>query len=109
MAHGNPIAHNAGKIVRNMQYGIVLNVRVMSDGDTVDVAACDASVPDTRVRANRHITNDRCRFGNEDALPKPRILAKEFIELLVHVHEMEVNVIMQIVKIFDSICPIGKA
>lgn len=104
VAHGDPITHNAWEIIRDVQHSVVLNIRVMADGDAVDVAAQDASVPNARVRAESHIADDGSGFGDENAPAELRGLAEESVELRVHLHLPQVNAIHPIVKIFDSIC-----
>jgi hypothetical protein len=81
VADGDPVAQDARKIVRKMQHGVVLDVRVMADNDAVDVAAQHGAIPHARMRAERHIANDDGGFGDINALAELRGLAEKFVEL----------------------------
>ena len=51
VANGDPVADEARKIVRKVQHGVVLDVRVVADDDAVDVAAQHRAIPNAGMRA----------------------------------------------------------
>ena len=79
---GDPVADEARKIVREMQHGVVLDVRVVADDDAVDVAAQYRAIPHARMRAERHVTDDGGGLGYENIFAERRFFAEKFVQLL---------------------------
>ena len=104
MADSDPIAKDAGIIIREVQHGVVLNVGMVPDNDAVDIAAQDCTVPYARMRAERYIADDSGGFGDEDAFAKLRRFSKELIKLLVHLHLRQSTPNAWILKIKSAIC-----
>jgi hypothetical protein len=77
----DPVAENAREVIREMQYGIVLDVRVMADDDAVDVAAQHRAIPHARMCAKRHIADDRGVSGDENVFAELRFFAEKLVEL----------------------------
>jgi hypothetical protein len=55
----------------------------MADGDAIDVAPQNGTVPDTGVGSERYVANDGRGFGDENVFAKCRRLAQERVELFV--------------------------
>ena len=94
VADGDPVADDARKIVREVQHGVVLDIRVVADDDAVDVAAQHRAIPHAGMRAERHVANDDGGLGDEDIFAELRLPAEKFIELLcefVHAGNLSLN------------------
>ena len=74
---------DARKIIREMQHGVVLDVRVVADDDAVDVAAQHRAIPHARMRAERHVADDGGGFGDENIFSELRLFAEKFVQLRV--------------------------
>ena len=72
---------DAREIVREMQHGVVLDVRVVADDDAVDVAAQHRAIPHAGMRAERHVAEDDGGLGEINALAELRLFAQERVEL----------------------------
>ena len=81
VADRDPVAEDARKVIREMQHGVVLDIRVMADDDAVDVAAQHRAIPHVRMRAERHIADDRGVFGDEDTFAQLGFFTEELVEL----------------------------
>ena len=81
VANGDPVAEDAGQYVREVQHGVVLNVRVMADDDAVDVATQHGAIPHARMRAERHVAEHNGGPGNVNAFAEPWLFAQERVEL----------------------------
>ena len=81
MPHGHVIADDARKIIREMQHGVVLDVRVVADDDAVDVAAQHRAIPHARMRAERHVADDGRGLGDENIFAELRFFAEKFVQL----------------------------
>jgi len=81
VADGDPVADDARKIVREMQHGVVLDVRMVADDDAVDVAAQHRAIPHARMRAERHVADDGGVFGDENIFAERRFFAEKSVEL----------------------------
>jgi hypothetical protein len=79
------VANKAGVFIGQMHHGVVLNVRVVPDDDSVDVAAYNCVIPDTRRIADRNVAehNSPPRYVNAPA--KHRLLGEEHIESPTHI------------------------
>ena len=82
VADGDPVADEARKIVREMQHGVVLDVRVVADDDAVDVAAQHRAIPHARMRAERHVADDGGGLGDENIFAERRFFAEKSVKLL---------------------------
>ena len=88
VANGDPVAKETRKIVREVQHGIVLDIRVVADDDAVDVAAKHRAIPHAGMRAECDIADDSGSFGDENIFTELRRLAEKPIKLLCEfVHE----------------------
>jgi hypothetical protein len=82
VADGDPVADEARKLVREMQHGVVLDVRVMADDDAVDVAAQHRAIPHARMRAERHVADDGRGSGDENIFAERGFFAEKSVKLL---------------------------
>src|ERR1035437_5413938 len=82
VADGDPVADEAREIIREVQHGVILDVRVVADDDAVDVAAQHRAIPNARMRTKRHVADDDRSFGEVNALAELRFLPQKFVELL---------------------------
>src|SRR6185437_13290314 len=99
------VAEHARKLVRQMQHGVVLNVRVMADNDAVDVAAQHRAIPHAGMRAERHVTDDHSGAGEINTPAELRPLAKKFIELRIqfaHAGNLRLNLCQHNLKAYSS-------
>jgi len=86
VADGDPVADEARRIVREVQHGVVLDVRVVADDDAVDVAAQHRAIPNAGKISNRHVADDGHGFGDENILAERRFFAEKSVELFIHAH-----------------------
>ena len=84
MAYGDVIAQDTGEVVRQMQDGVVLDVRVVADDDAVDVAPEHGVAPDARVIAQGHIAQHDGALGDIDAFAEGRLLRAGTCRVLFH-------------------------
>ena len=77
MTHSDVIAQDTGKIIRQVQHGVVLDIGVVPDDDAVDVAAQHGVIPDAGMRPERDIPNDDSGFGDVHAFAELRFLASK--------------------------------
>ena len=84
MANGDVITQDAEEVVRQMQDRVVLDVRVVADGDAVDVAPQHRVAPDAGIITQGHIAQHHRALGDIDAFAKGRLLEQERVELLFH-------------------------
>src|ERR1035437_11041870 len=82
VADGDPVADEAREIIREVQHGVILDVRVVADDNAVDVAAQHRAIPNARMRTERHVADDDRSFGEVNALAELRFLPQKFVELL---------------------------
>jgi hypothetical protein len=58
VTYGHIIFQDRWKLsIGNMNYGIILNIRISADPDVVNIAANSGVKPDTGMRTNHHIAN----------------------------------------------------
>jgi len=65
MPNRDVVADHARMIVRDMADAEILNVRVMTDNDAVDVAPQHAAKPDARLLADLHVADHPRIIGDE--------------------------------------------
>ena len=82
MTDRDVVAENARVIIGEVQHGIVLNVAVMTNDDTVDVTAKHSVIPDAGVIAERDVADNDTGRGDIDVLADGRFFAEKFIQLL---------------------------
>src|SRR5260221_1973471 len=76
---------HTGKFVRQMNDGVVLDVRAAADEDAIDVAPHDGVIPHARMIAESHIAQHHCAASNIDLLAENRFPAQKFFKLSNHV------------------------
>lgn len=81
MPDRDPVADEARKVIREVQDRVVLDVRMMSDLDPVDVAPQHRPIPDAAVVPERHITHNHRRPGEIDTSSQPRRAPQVAIQL----------------------------
>ena len=83
MADGHVTAHDARKIVGQMNDGVVLDVAVVADDDAVDVAAQDGVVPDAGAVAQGDIAHHHRAARDINIFAQDGLFAQERVELFV--------------------------
>jgi hypothetical protein len=69
----HPAADNSfGLLVRAMDYGPVLDIRVVADRNGMNVSPDDGIEPDGAIVAHRHFAHHNGPVGQETVLPKNR-------------------------------------
>src|SRR5439155_14925914 len=86
MADGDMIPDQAGKFIREMDDGIVLDIGVMADGDAVNVTPHDGVVPHTGMIANRNVSQHHGAASDINVFAEDWFSAQEFFELSSHVY-----------------------
>ena len=81
MANGDIIAHDAGKIVRQMKDRVVLDIAVVANDDAVDVAAQDGVIPNAGAVAQGDVAHHYRAARDVDAFANDRFLAQKCVEL----------------------------
>src|SRR4051812_28977993 len=82
MADRHKISKNTRKVIGQVEHGVVLNIRVMSDDDFIDVPPENGVVPYTRMIAEGHVTQDCCAFGDVNPLAQRWLFMEKGLELL---------------------------
>ena len=82
VADGDPVADEAGEVVRKVKHGVILHVAVVADDDAVDVAPDDGVVPDAGAIADFHIADHHGAPGDVNAFTEPWFLPEKLIQLL---------------------------
>src|SRR5712691_2737057 len=83
VADGDVITDDARKIIGHVQYGVVLDVRMVSDDHTIDIAAQYGVIPDARMVSERDIANHYATAGNVNAIAERRRFAQKCFKLLI--------------------------
>ena len=78
---GDVVAEQAGKIIGQMEDGIVLDVAVVADDDAVDVGSRDGVVPDAGMIAHGDIAQNDSAFRNIHPIAEGRLLVEKSLEL----------------------------
>jgi len=81
VANRDPVADDTAIIIRQMQHSVVLDVRVVTDDDAVDVAAEHRAIPHARMRAEGHVAEHDSGFGEINAPTEFWFFAQERVEL----------------------------
>ena len=89
------------EIVREMQHGVVLDVRVVADDDAVDVAAHHRAIPHARMRAERHVAKHDGGLGEINALAELRRFAQKCVELFHRIFHAE-NLTADVADVADK-------
>ena len=84
MADGDVITHNAGKVICEMQDRVVLDVRVVADDNTVNVAPEDRVAPDAGIVPHSYIAQNDGAPGKIDFFAQGGFLEQELVELFPH-------------------------
>src|SRR5438045_1931198 len=82
VADGDVISDKTRQIPFEMHHGVVLDIGMMADDDSVDISAQDGVEPNTGKLPQGHIPHDYYAFCDIDTLAKARLLVKKFIKLL---------------------------
>ena len=92
VADSDVVADDAGIFIGKVEDGVVLNVGVVTDDDTVDVAASDGVVPDAGVVADGDVAENDRASGDVNIFAESRFFVKEGLKLFQEfVHELESN------------------
>lgn len=68
---------DAGEMIRKVQNGVILNVGVFADNNAIDIAPQNGVIPNTRVRAERNITENNGRAGDVNVWAEGGLFAEE--------------------------------
>jgi hypothetical protein len=82
MTDGDELSENAGKIVGEMQHGIVLNITAFADDNAIDVAANHRVIPNARIIAERHVTEHDCAARDVNIFAERRFFSEKCFKLL---------------------------
>src|SRR5207249_788869 len=91
MADGDKIPDQAGKFIREMDDGIVLDIGVMADGDAVYVTPHDGVVPHAGIISDSDVSQDHGAVSDINPFAEGRFSAQEFFELSSHVDHVFVK------------------
>ena len=84
MTNGNIMAHDTEAVVRQVQDGVVLDVRVVADDDAIEVTTEHGVAPDAGVMPERHVAQHHHTPGDINAFAKGWFLEQEPVELPFH-------------------------
>ena len=82
MADGNVVANEARQIIRQVQDYVVLDVCMVADGNTVNVAPEHRVAPNAAAIPQAHVAHHHRTLGDIDGFAKGGLLEQEPVELL---------------------------
>jgi hypothetical protein len=81
MANSDVIAHDTREIVRQVQDGVVLDIRMVSDDNAVEVTPEHGVAPDAGVLTERHVAEQNRAPSDINAFAQGWFLQKEPVQL----------------------------